>query len=84
MNEKFYFYLPQVQSNHADAVIFIDLGIWRVFRVVNLRVDPLALVGGVVDLPGLPLPLSAAQRGKPCCQNLNTTLNIESLSYPTL
>lgn len=59
----FYFYLPQVQSNHANAIIFIDLGIRRVLRVVNLRVDPLALVGRIVDLPGLPLTLTAAKRG---------------------
>lgn len=51
------FYLPQVKSNHADTVIFVDLGISRVLRVVDLRVDPLAFVGGIVDLSGLPLTL---------------------------
>lgn len=61
--EEFYFYLPQVQSNHADAVIFIDLGIRRVLRVVNLGVNPLALVSRIVDLPGLPLTLSAEKMG---------------------
>lgn len=61
--EEFYFYLPQVQSNHADAVVFIDVGIRRVLRVVNLRVDPLALVGRIVDLLRLPLTLLAAKLG---------------------
>lgn len=50
-------YLPQVQPNHANAVIFVDLGIGGVLGVVDLWVDPLALVGRVVDLPGLPLAL---------------------------
>lgn len=63
MYEKLYFYLPQVKSNHADAVIFIDLGIGRVLWVVNLGVDPLALVGRIVNLPWLPLTLSAAKMG---------------------
>lgn len=84
----FYFYLPQVQSNHANAVIFIDLGIWRVFRVVNLRVDPLALVGRIVDLLGLPLTLGAAKKGKSCCMKkgrILTPLGISrELSYFTL
>lgn len=61
--EEFYFYLPQVQSNDADAVVFIDLGIRRVLRVVNLWVDPLALVGRIVDLLRLPLTLLAAKMG---------------------
>lgn len=51
------FYLPQVESNHADTVVFVDLGISRVLGVVDLRVDPLAFVGGIVDLSGLPLTL---------------------------
>lgn len=50
-------YLPQVQSNDADAVVLVDLGISRVLGVVNLRVDPLAFVGRIVDLPRLPLTL---------------------------
>lgn len=50
-------YLPQVQSNHTDAVVLVDLGVGCVLRVVNLRMDPLAFVSRVVDLSGLPLTL---------------------------
>lgn len=55
-------HLPQVKANHADAVVFIDLRIGCVLRVVDLRVDPLAFVGRIVDLSGLPLTLMTARR----------------------
>lgn len=55
-------YLPQVESNHTDAVAFIDLRISCVLWVVNLRVGPLAFVGRIVDLSGLPLTLLTANR----------------------
>lgn len=57
------FHLPQVQSNHADAVILIELRISGVLWVVNLRVDPFAFVGRIVDLPGLPLTLQHTNTG---------------------
>lgn len=50
-------YLPQVQSNHANAVVFVNLRIGGVLRVVDFGMDPLSLVGGVADLFGLPLAL---------------------------
>lgn len=50
-------HLPQVESNHPNAVVFIDLGVGCVLRVVDLRVGPLALVGWIVDLFGIPLTL---------------------------
>lgn len=55
-------HLPQVQSDHTDAVWFIDLRIGCVLRVVDLRVDPLAFVGRIVDLSWLPLPLLTTTR----------------------
>lgn len=50
-------YLPQVEPDHADAVVFVDLWVGRVLGVVDLRMDPLALVGGVIDLSGIPVAL---------------------------
>lgn len=55
-------YLPEVEPDHPDAVVHVDLGISGVLRVVDLGVDPLALVGRVVDLPGLPLSLRTTPR----------------------
>ena len=56
-------YLPQVEPHDPDAVVFVDLRISGVLRVVNLGVDPLALVSRVVDLPGLPLSLRKRTHG---------------------
>jgi hypothetical protein len=50
-------HLPEIQAQHSKVVISIDTGIWEVLRVVNFRVDPGALVIGVVNLPWLPLAL---------------------------
>lgn len=55
--QQLFSHLPQVKSNHTNAVVFIDLRISCVLRVVSLRVDPLALVGRIVDLSGFPLTL---------------------------
>lgn len=50
-------YLPQVQAEDAHVVVLVDLRVGRVLGVVDLGVDPLALVVGVVDLPGFPVAL---------------------------
>ena len=55
-------YLPQVEPHDSDAVVLVDLRISGVLWVVNLGVDPLALVSRVVDLPGLPLSLGKRPR----------------------
>merc|ERR1719419_1858356 len=51
--------LPQVQPDDPDVLVDAQLGLLGgvVVGVVDLRVDPPALVGGVVDLPRLPLAL---------------------------
>ena len=48
-------YLPQVQSDDSKVLISIEELICLVFWVGDLRVDPLSLVVGVVNLGGLPV-----------------------------
>lgn len=50
--------LPQVEADLAEIVLAEVLGVVGViFGVVNLGVDPRALVGGVIDLARLPFAL---------------------------
>jgi len=50
-------YLPQVQSDHSDAIVFIDFAVSSVFWIINLRVHPFPLVSRIVNLVGFPLTL---------------------------
>lgn len=50
-------YLPEIQPNDSNVVEFVDLSIRSVFRVVDFRMHPEALVVRVVNLFGFPLTL---------------------------
>jgi hypothetical protein len=49
--------LPQIETDGADFVSLVQVGVSLVLRVVDLRVNPHALVGRVVDLLWLPVSL---------------------------
>lgn len=55
-------YLPQVQADVTEVVVFVEVLVLGVLGVVNLRVDPLALVSRVVNLLRLPLSLEMKRR----------------------
>lgn len=57
VNTKAFSNLPEIQPKDSNAVEFVDLGIRSVFRVVDFRMHPDALVVRVVDLFGFPLTL---------------------------
>lgn len=50
-------YLPQVQSNNSNIVIFVNSVIWCVIWVVNLRMHPRSFVARVVNLLRFPFTL---------------------------
>ena len=50
-------HLPQIKSNCTNVLVGIEFVIRSIVRVVNLRVDPFALVVRVVNLLGLPFTL---------------------------
>ncbi|GMT09210.1 hypothetical protein PFISCL1PPCAC_507 [Pristionchus fissidentatus] len=50
-------HLPEVESDGSPRLVEVQLVIGSVLGVVNVGMDPLALVGGVLDLLGLPLSL---------------------------
>lgn len=49
--------MPQIETNGTDLVSLVDIGVSLVLRVVDLRVNPHALVGRVVNLLWLPVSL---------------------------
>lgn len=49
--------LPEVESDCADFVSFVDFRIGLIFRVVDFRMYPWSLVVGVVNLLWFPLAL---------------------------
>lgn len=50
-------HLPKVQAQNGEVFISIDTAIRRILGVVDLWMNPGALVIWIVNLPGLPLAL---------------------------
>lgn len=50
-------YLPQIKSKSTNVIVGVQFVIFRILWVVDLRMDPFALVVGVVNLLGFPFAL---------------------------
>lgn len=50
-------YLPKIKSNGTNVVIFVQVGIWGVFWVINFRVDPFSFIIRVINLLWFPFSL---------------------------
>lgn len=51
------FNLPQIETNGADLISFVQLGIRRVLRVIDLWMDPWSLIIWIVNLFWFPFAL---------------------------
>lgn len=56
-------HLPQIQTENTDFIKLVDLGVWAVLGVVDLRVHPDSFVVGVVNLLWFPLSLQRQKEG---------------------
>lgn len=50
-------HLPQIKAKSTNIFVEIQLVIWSVVWIVNLRMDPFAFVVGIINLFRLPLSL---------------------------